>query len=115
MQFMPRLINLRLHAFAPSDHMWSTLLLPRPPQFLNQAPPGAQQLTLPDFRNVPHLGHVILRSIAEVIDGVLTNVLLGFLTTSSRSGSGRRDAYCPGAGVVTSVVADVHAAHRIVP
>merc|ERR1719331_1174570 len=47
----------------PSDHPWSTFLLPIPPQFLNQVPPGAQQLTLPDFLNVPHLGHVIVLAI----------------------------------------------------
>ena len=54
-----------------------------PPQFLNQAPPGAQQLTLPDFANLPHLRHVIVLAIVEVIAGVLT--------ISSRSGTGRRD------------------------
>ena len=30
---------------------------PPSPQFLNQAPPRAQQLRLPDFLRVPHLGH----------------------------------------------------------
>ena len=83
-------LSLRLQAFTPSDHMCSTLLLPRPPQFLNQAPPGAQQLTLPDFRNVPHIGHVIERSMVEVITGVLTAVLIGVLAMSSRSDIGRR-------------------------
>ena len=88
-------LDLRLQAFTPSDH----LLLPSPPQFLNQAPPGAQQLTLPDFRNIPHLRHVITRWPAEVIDGVLviggvlTDVLVGVLAMSSRLGVGRRDAY----------------------
>ena len=45
--------------------------MPAPPQFLNQAPPGAQQLTLPDFLNVPHFGHVIVLAIVEVMAGVL--------------------------------------------
>jgi len=82
-----------LQAFTPSDHMYSTFFLPTPPQLLNQAPPGAQQLTLPDFRNVPHLGHVLVRSKFEVIEAVLTDVLVGFLAMSSRSGIVWRDAY----------------------
>ena len=53
-------LNLRMQAATPSDHIRPTFLLPAPPQFLNQAPPGAQQLTLPDFRNVPHFGHFIV-------------------------------------------------------
>ena len=80
--------NLRLHAFTPSDH-----LLASPPQFLNQAPPGAQQLTLPDFRNVPHLGHIVVRSIIGVLVGVLPDVLVDGLTMSSRLGIGWRDTY----------------------
>ena len=83
MHCMLLVLDLRLHAFAPSDHLWSTFLLPNPPQLLNQAPPGAQQLALPDFRNVPHLGHVIVR---PIIAGVLTDVLIGILAMSSRSG-----------------------------
>ena len=75
--------NLRLQAFTPSDHLRTKLLLPSPPQFLNQAPPGAQQLSLPDFRNAPHVGHVI---VFEVIDGGLADVLIGVLAMSSRSG-----------------------------
>ena len=89
--------DLRLQAFTPLDHLCSTFLLPTPPQFLNQAPPGAQQLTLPDLRNVPHLGHVIARSILEVMDDVLTDVLtdvlIGVLAISSRSDIGRCDTY----------------------
>jgi len=54
--------------------------LPAPPQFLNQAPPGAQQLTLPDFLDVPHFGHFIVLAIVEVMAGVLI--------MSSRSGIG---------------------------
>ena len=52
--------NLRSHAFMPSAQLWSTFSLIELPQFLNQAPPGAQQLTLPDFLNVPHFGHVVM-------------------------------------------------------
>ena len=65
----------------PSDHLCSTSLLPGPPQFLYQAPPGAQQLTRPDFSNVPHFGHVIALATVGVMDGVLIGVLL----MSSRS------------------------------
>ena len=60
-------------------------MLPSPPQVLNQAPPGAQQLSRPDFRNVPHLGHVIVVAMAAGTDGVLTDVLTDVLATSSRS------------------------------
>ena len=72
--------NLRLQASTPSDHLWPTFLLPALPQFLNQVPPGAQQLTLPDFLNVPHLGHAIVLAIVP-------------RTISSRTGihSRRRD------------------------
>ena len=62
-------------------------MLLAPPQFLNQAPPGAQQLILPDFVNVPHLGHVIVLAIVEVMLGVLTDVANADLTISSRSGA----------------------------
>ena len=78
-------------------------LLPRPPQFLNQAPPGAQQLTLPDFRNVPHLGHVIVLAIVEVAYGVLTDMAIGVLAMSSRSGIDPRGAYWYWARLVTGV------------
>ena len=84
-------LHLRLQACAPSDHLWSAFLLP--PQFLYQAPPGAQQLTLPDFLNVLHFGHVtsLLEVMASVL--VLTGVVIGARTISSRSGIGRRDTY----------------------
>ena len=85
--------NLRVHAFTPSDHVCSAFLLPEPPQLLNQEPPGAQQLTLPDLLKVPHFEHVIIRPMAEVMSGVLTDVAVGVLTMSSRSGIGRRDTY----------------------
>ena len=46
-----------LQAWIPSDHLWSSFALPPLPQVLNQEPPGAQQLILPEFPIVPHLGH----------------------------------------------------------
>ena len=84
-------LNLRLQAATPSNHLWSTFLLYPPPQFLNQAPPGAQQLLLPDFVNVPHLEHVVDLVVVEVMLGVLTDVAVAVLTISSRSDNGRRD------------------------
>ena len=63
-------------------------MLPAPPQFLNQAPPGAQQLTLTDFLNVPHFGHAIALAIVEVI--AATDGVTGVRTINSRSGIGRR-------------------------
>ena len=46
-----------LQACKPSAHVWSVLELSLVPQFSNQAPPGAQQLGLPDFLMIAHLGH----------------------------------------------------------
>jgi len=90
-------------------------LLPNPPQFLNQAPPGAQQLTLPDLRNVPHLGHVLVRSIAKEIYDVLSAVLVGILTMSSRSGIFRCDTWREGYRRVAGVETGVHTAGKIDP
>ena len=86
-------LDLRLQAPTPSNHLWYAFLLPVPPQFLYQVPPGAQQLALPDFSNVPHFGHVIL--LLEVMASVLmlTGVVIDAPTISSRSGIGRRDIY----------------------
>ena len=85
--------NIPLQASVPSTQLWSTFLLSAPPQFLYQAPPGAQQLALPDFTNVPHFGHILVLAIV----GEMTAVLAIMWAISSRSGSGWRAA---------SVVAD---------
>ena len=82
--------DLRLQASTPSNHVRSACLFAAPPQFLYQAPPGAQQLTRPDFANEPHFGHVIVVAIMEVAVGVPTNVVVGTRTISSRSGRGTR-------------------------
>ena len=58
--------SLLLQACKPSIHVCSAL--PVLPQLLNQAPPGAQQLSLPDFSKVPHLGHLEL-IVATVVAG----------------------------------------------
>ena len=84
-------MNLHLQTSTPSDHLWSTFLLTDPPQFVYQAPPGAQQLTLPDFKNVPHFEHVIVLAIIEVTVAVMTDVVIGVLDMSSRAIIGRRD------------------------
>ena len=47
-------------ASMPSVHVWSTCVSPASPQFLNQAPPRAQQLRLPNFLVMPHLWHLLL-------------------------------------------------------
>ena len=56
-----------LQAWMPSDHKWSTVVSSASPQFLNQEPPRAQQLSLPDFLLVPHLGHNNVVVIDDVI------------------------------------------------
>ena len=56
---IPSVASLPLQACRPSIHVCSTFALPPLPHILNQVPPGAQQLTLPDFAKVPHWGHVI--------------------------------------------------------
>ena len=109
------LVNLRLQASTPLIHLCSTFLFPAPPQFLNQAPPGAQQLTRPDFSNVPHFGHVILLAIVVETAGVLTEVVIDVCTISSRSRSGRRVACLRVARLVAGVGTGVHTMSDIDP
>ena len=76
---------LPLQACKPSIHVCSTFALLPPPHILNQAPPGAQQLTRPDFLKVPHFGHVIGDVIidAATVDvpvGTLVGIAVGALT-----------------------------------
>ena len=87
-------LDLHLQASTPSNHLCLAFLLPTPPQFLYQAPPGAQQLARPDFANEPHFGHVILLVEVMPIAFVLTDVVINARTiSSSRSGNGRRVTY----------------------
>ena len=58
-----------LQACMPSYHVWSRFVLPTRPQVLNQEPPRPQQLTLPDFAMMPHLGHTEL-TVVVVTAGV---------------------------------------------
>ena len=46
-----------LQARIPSTHVWRTLKSPALPQLLYQAPPGAQQLGLPDCLKWAHWEH----------------------------------------------------------
>ena len=83
-------LNLRLQAFAPSIHVCSAFLFPEPPQFLYQAPPRAQQLTLPDFGNVPHFEHFIVPTISAFNAGAVADVEVDARNNNSRSVNGRR-------------------------
>ena len=51
----------------PSNHVYSPFAFPALPHFLYQAPPGAQQLRLPDFLLVPHFGHAELGLLVVVV------------------------------------------------
>ena len=52
-----RAVSLPLHESMPSPHVWSNRTSPASPHLLNQAPPRAQQLSLPLFLVMPHAGH----------------------------------------------------------
>jgi len=80
------------HAWMPSSHVCSKFS--EFPHFLNQEPPGAQQLRLPDFVLVPHLGHT--RPIAVVIGSVVTDDVCAPAVVDTR----------PIAVVIGSVVTD---------
>ena len=54
------LVNSLSHACTPSAQVCSKFMSPSSPQVLNQAPPRAQQLRLPDFLIVPQLSHPLL-------------------------------------------------------
>ena len=56
---------LPLQACKPSNHVCSTS--PPLPQLLNQVPPGAQQLSLPDFLMVAHLEQIMELIVVTVV------------------------------------------------
>ena len=58
-----------LQVWRPSSHVWATFAFSALPQFLYHAPPGAQQLRLPDFLMVPHLEHARLTVVVEPTSG----------------------------------------------
>jgi len=68
------------HAWMPSSHVCSKFSAF--PHFLNQEPPEAQQLGLPDFVLVPHLEHT--RPIAVVIGSVVTDDVCAPAVVDSR-------------------------------
>ena len=51
-------MNIRLQAVIPSAHVWFNFESLESPHLLNQAPPGAQQLEMPDSLLMEHFGHV---------------------------------------------------------
>ena len=57
-----------LHAWTPSYHVCSRSALLNLPQFSNQEPPGAQQLSLPDLLMMPHAGHTSLKGVVVAVD-----------------------------------------------
>ena len=75
-------LDLPLQASTPSNQLWPTFLLPLPPQFLYQAPPGAQQLDFLDFLNVPQFGHII---ITEATPNMMRDVVVGVLAIRHRA------------------------------
>ena len=68
----PLTLDLRVQASMPSNQLCSASLLPAPPQFLYQVPPGAQQLTRADFLKVAQCGHI---KMAERTAGMVCGVL----------------------------------------
>ena len=85
------ILHLRLQTSAPSNQLWTAFLLPESPQLWYQAPPGAQQLTRPDFLNVPQFGHIL---IVETTSGVVSELAISVLPIrhrgNQRSGDSRR-------------------------
>ena len=64
---------------------------------------------------MPHFAHAIVLAILEVMDGVLTNDVICFLTMSSRSYFDRRDTCSRAARVVAVAGAGAHALDDIDP
>ena len=64
---------------------------------------------------MPHLGHVTIFMTVEPVAGVLTDVVIGVLAISSRSGFDRLDTSCCGTCLVAGVEADVHTVGDIDP
>ena len=58
----------------PSVHVYTNLESPGSPQFLNQAPPGAQQLSLPAL--VPQMGHTTTEAMVGVVVGAAVFALV---------------------------------------
>lgn len=65
-------LSMTLHAWTPSIQVWVKFGSPASPHFWYQAPPWTQQLSLPDFFTIPHLGHLLL-----LIVGIRILVVVG--------------------------------------
>ena len=63
---MPHLRHV-MQACKPSAHVCSKFESSEPPQLLNHEPPAAQQFRSPDFFLMPHLGHAIALTTADVV------------------------------------------------
>ena len=68
----------------PSNQVWPKTESSELLQFLNQAPPGAQQLSRPDFLKMPHLEHTKLivglplkRPTGAAVDGSVSAAVPG--------------------------------------
>ena len=67
----------------PSAHVWSKVWSPSSPQFLNQEPPRAQQLSFPDFLFLPHCRHLLLL-LLNADGSVTTSISMGVGTCVCR-------------------------------
>ena len=74
-----------LHALIPSAHVWPNFLSPISPQSLNQAPPWAQQLRLPDLVKVPHFMHLLLLLLLAPPIGDVLTVMSGSIWMCTRT------------------------------
>ena len=79
-------VDVRLQTSTPSDQLYSTPASTATPHFLNQAPPGAQQLSLLECLNVPHFAHATVLVIADILNALVTDVLNDVFAINSRSG-----------------------------
>ena len=85
MYLHPSTLDLHLQASTPSSQLWSNFLLPAPPpQFLYQAPPGAQQLARPDVLNIPQFEHIVTGAMTPSVTSV-SDLTLGVLATRHRA------------------------------
>ena len=75
-------LHLRLQASAPSSQLCIKFARPSLPQFLYQLPPGAQQLSRPDFLNVPQFGHPVK---TKALAGVMAEFAIGVLAGCHRA------------------------------
>ena len=121
--YFDSLVIFFLQARPPSAHVWSKFGSPGFPQLPSQAPPGAQQLSLPLFESVAHLRHIYLTAFTCEQKHNQTNTVAAIATiiryssalyvTNFRSKSeGTREDYCRGAQCIRTcayVLSEVNA------